>query len=566
MNLKTSFSFVLILTFLSFTTAQTEEYIQKYDVEIQLNKDRSIDVEENIQVYFMEDARGLTRSFPTKRSIDNKSVDTKYQNLQVYKNGNSEPFTKGKSDDDDLYYIGSQDVILDPGYYQYNITYSVPNQIIFDDGKVQLRWNAIGTDVVFRSEKAKVTVKFEEDMKFLDSKMYVGKYGSGQNEARVKETRQGNEIVYNIDEGLTSNEAVTIEIDLASESVVAPTFFQKYSSFLTLLLGGLAMFFYFILTWFKYGRDPKPNPSALLYDTPENLSPASINYIEQERYTGRALTSSLIALATKGFIKISKDGESGIFKKEVYTIEKLRNTDGELPVEQANIIDTLFSKNSTVYLDGEYQKVVQATRRSHQVVLQTQHREFVKKGNNLKFILYPILILIVVLVISSILANTIEINSYPHFKNVLIFIPLSIVSLIIYRYLIIQPTVERLNLQEEIKAFKQYIEMNVNDLSKLNDAPERDISHFESLLPYAYALGVESNWSDSFSDIMKQSSYSPDWSGGHYRHSGMHQGLYYGVQSTATKPQPKSSGSRGSSGGGGSFAGGGGGGGGVGRW
>jgi len=132
--------------------------------------------------------------------------------------------------------------------------------------------------------------------------------------------------------------------------------------------------------------------------------------------------------------------------------------------------------------------------------------------------------------------------------------------------LIIQPTVEKLNLQEEIKAFKQYIEMNVNDLSKLNDAPERDISHFESLLPYAYALGVESNWSDSFSDIMKQSSYSPDWSGGHYRHSGMHQGLYYGVQSTATKPQPKSSGSRGSSGGGGSFAGGGGGGGGVGRW
>ena len=166
--------------------------------------------------------------------------------------------------------------------------------------------------------------------------------------------------------------------------------------------------------------------------------------------------------------------------------------------------------------------------------------------------------------LSTILANTIEVNSHPHLIHLAIFIPLGLIGIMIYRYLIIQPTVEKLNLQEEIKSFKQYIEMNANDLSKLNDAPERNISHFESILPFAYALGAEGNWSESFSDVMKQSSYAPSWGGAHYSHGGFHDGLYSSVVSTSyKKPEP---GSGGGYSGGGGFSGGGGGGGGVGGW
>ena len=106
--------------------------------------------------------------------------------------------------------------------------------------------------------------------------------------------------------------------------------------------------------------------------------------------------------------------------------------------------------------------------------------------------------------------------------------------------------------------------MNVDDLSKLDDVPERNISHFESLLPFAYALGSEGNWSSSFSEIMKQSSYAPKWGGTHYYYSGFHDGLYSSVVSTSTKPPEPGSG--GNSSGGGGFSGGGGGGGGVGGW
>ena len=482
--------------------------------------------------------------------------------MQISKNGEPEPFFSKTINNNEVYYLGSEDVFLTPGKYNYTLKYTVPNQIISSKDNVQLLWNAIGADVIFKSAYVKVTITLEEDMSLQNSRMYVGKFGSGQDASRVNESSLDDQIVYNVPGGLLPNEAATVEVNLSTASVAPPSFFQKYSSLLTMILGGLAMCFYFLITWFKFGRDPKHDASALLYDTPDNLSPASINYIQKESYSSRALTSSVIALALKGFINITKEGEQSMFSKETFVIKKLKAGTSDLPVEQHSLLSNLFVNDSVVYLDGKYNPIVKNARRSHQVAVLNQHQDFVQQGNNRKFVLYAIVILILVIVASTILANTIEINHYPHLKNLAIFIPLSIIGVFVYRYLIVQPTVEKLNLQEEIRAFKQYIELNVADQSKLVNAPERDIAHFESLLPYAYALDVESKWSDSFSKLLNESNYAPQWSGGYFYASGLHHGLSSGVRSTATKPQP----SGGSGGGGGGFSGGGGGGGGVGGW
>lgn len=563
LNNKCFLSICLFLFFCSTTFAQNFEFINNFEVEIKLNNDRSIDIEENIQVYAVGDKikRGITRSLPLSKTVDGKKINVAYKDVQIFKNGKKEPFFHEEQNGNRIYYVGDKSIFLTPGNYDYTIKYTVPNQIISNEDEAQLLWNAIGTDVIFKTKKAKVTVSFEEGMRLLDSKVYLGKYGSGQDVNRAKEIRKDEQLIYDISEGLRPNEAVTIDLNLSSGSVAAPSFFQKYSSLLTIILGGIAMFFYFIITWFKFGRDPKHDASALLYDTPENLSPASIHYIHKERYTSRALTSSFIALAIKGYINISNRGEEGFFSNESYVIEKIKEGSSELPAEQLSIMENLFISSPLVYLDGEYNPIVNKARSSHQIAVENQHRDFVKQGNNLKFVLYALLILILVIAASTILANTIEINNYPHLWNLAIFIPFSIIGILIYRYLIVQPTVEKLNLQEEIRAFKQYIEMNVADQDRLVNAPERDIAHFESLLPYAYALDVESKWSDSFSDLLTKSNYAPRWSGGYYYAGGLHSGLSRSVYSTSTKPQSSSGG-----GGGGSFSGGGGGGGGVGGW
>jgi uncharacterized membrane protein YgcG len=564
MVFKNLFSLCFFLSFFVCSTAQESERIQSFDVEIVLLEDRSIQVEENIKVTALGSKikRGITRSLPTYRRIDGQKFNTKYKNIQILRDGQEENYTEKKVNGELIYYIGNKNIFLDPGTYVYTIRYEVPNQIIVGSEGVQLRWNAIGNDVIFESDKASVTIKADAKIGLADAKMYVGRYGAGEDQNRVRKTQSENEIFFEILNGLNAKEAATVEINLDPGSVKKPTFFEQKSSLLTLALGGLAMLFYFVITWMKYGIDPKPDPSALLYDIPQNLSPAALNYIGKERYHARALTSSFIALATKGYVKIVKEGESGFFSSEVYVIHKLREASNDLTAEQVSLMQNLFAKSTSIYLDGNYNPIVNKARNAHRSSVEVQHRDFVKEGSNLNFIFYPILILVFVLVASSILANTIEINSYPHFSNLAWFLPLSIISLIIYRYLIIQPTVEKLNLQEEIRAFKQYISMSIAEVTQLDDPPVRDIEHFEYLLPYAYALGVESDWSNSFSTLLTQSNYAPTWSGGYYYPVGIHSGFSRGLSSTATKPQPANSGG----GGGGGFSGGGGGGGGVGGW
>ena len=181
MNLKASFSFCFSLLFFSISYSQDKELIRNFEVNIQLNKDRSILVEENIQVIALgyEIKRGITRNFPLKRSVNNKKVSVKYKNIQVFKDRKKEPFHKEKINGEEVYYIGDRDIHLKPGTHHYQIKYLVPNQIISYKDKNQLLWNAIGTDVLFKSEKAKVTVMLDEGMDLADSKMFIGTYGSG---------------------------------------------------------------------------------------------------------------------------------------------------------------------------------------------------------------------------------------------------------------------------------------------------------------------------------------------------------------------------------------------------
>jgi len=105
------------------------------------------------------------------------------------------------------------------------------------------------------------------------------------------------------------------------------------------------------------------------------------------------------------------------------------------------------------------------------------------------------------------------------------------------------------------------------------DMPEDTPQHFESLLPYAIALGVEKEWASRFDQVLKAAQYNPDWYAGTYPiyhmgaasfMTGLSGGLGTAVASSSMAPG-SSSGFGGGFGGGG-FSGGGGGGGGGGGW
>ena len=128
-------------------------------------------------------------------------------------------------------------------------------------------------------------------------------------------------------------------------------------------------------------------------------------------------------------------------------------------------------------------------------------------------------------------------------------------------------------LLDEMMGFSDYLEIAEKDELNLRNPPEKTPALFETLLPYALALGVEQAWSEKFANVLAAirnpdgGAYRPSWYNGAWNTSNLAKttsNLSSGLNSalgSSVSPPGSSSG-----GGGGGFSGGGGGGGGGGGW
>lgn len=149
----------------------------------------------------------------------------------------------------------------------------------------------------------------------------------------------------------------------------------------------------------------------------------------------------------------------------------------------------------------------------------------------------------------------------------------------VFWYLLRAPTVAGRKLMDEIEGLELYLRTAESARMNLPGAPEITTAHFERLLPYAIALGVEKPWSQAFEAAFTrahpgeslQAGYQPTWhagrgwsgSGGFGSSLAAAMGAAQGAfASSVPAPSAGDSGFSGGGGGGGGSGGGGGGGGG----
>jgi uncharacterized membrane protein YgcG len=137
-------------------------------------------------------------------------------------------------------------------------------------------------------------------------------------------------------------------------------------------------------------------------------------------------------------------------------------------------------------------------------------------------------------------------------------------------------TPEGRKLMDQLEGLRMYMSSaekeRIKALAKV-DMPGDTPRHFESLLPYAIALGVEKEWAAHFDDVLKKAQYNPQWYSGTYPVYSMGVGSFMtglsgglGTAVASSSMAPGSSSGFGGGFGGGGFSGGGGGGGGGGGW
>ena len=160
---------------------------------------------------------------------------------------------------------------------------------------------------------------------------------------------------------------------------------------------------------------------------------------------------------------------------------------------------------------------------------------------------------------------------------VLMVVAMMIFINILFYQLMRAPTLTGRKILDKIEGFKMYLSIAEKERLNLLNPPDKTPALFEKYLPYAFALDVEQEWSEQFSDVLSKAygpsaGNAPRWYSGPSWHtlgvSGFTSNLGSSLTTAVSSAASSSSSSPGSSsgGGGGGSSGGGGGGGGGGGW
>ena len=317
--------------------------ITKYNIDIVVNENNTFDITETITAYFNVSKHGIFRTIPLKNSITRLDGTTSKNRVQISNLSVDNEYTTSRENGNYKIKIGSANKTL-TGEQTYVIkyTYNIGKDPLKD--KDELYYNIIGTDwdTVIGNVSFSITMPKEFDEKLLG--FSAGTQGSTNN-SNVKYTVKGNKITGKYKGVLGVGEALTVRCELPEGYFVGAGFninFMDYIMFLIpLLFLGIAIFL-----WYKFGRDDQVVETVEFYP-PEGFNSLEVGFLYKGKAVHQDVTSLLIYLANKGYIKISETEEKSLFSKtKGFKITKLKEYDGNNINEQI-FLNGLFTKRAS---------------------------------------------------------------------------------------------------------------------------------------------------------------------------------------------------------------------------
>jgi len=553
-----------LIMFLAVLSANSQERILSYDIIAEIEKNGSLLVREQIRVVAEGTAikRGIYRSFPTKyRDRLGNRFKAGFEVTEVLKNGVPEPWFTEERSNGVVVYIGDSNVELEPGTYNYSLSFRTTRQIGFFDDFDELYYNAIGGDWAFPIEAATVTLKLPEGSVVVQKAAYSGYAGSTDCDCALSEN--GNVVSLATTRPLEPQEQLTIAVAWPKGFVTRPPVIKRIGMFLKdnlyilFALAGLAgVIMLYFRRWKTAGKDPAGGTIIPLFDPPENFSPADTGYLSAMGMKEEVITAALVNMAVKGYIKI-------IRTKKKYSLELVPGAVAALTPEEKALASVLFQEAQEIDLDNKNHVLFQKARSEAEKILKEKMiPEFFNL--NARHLLPGVLSSVALVVLAF------AISPSPAVPVILIILLVGIG--ILFSWLMKAPTSRGKALMDEAEGFKMYLSVAEKDQLNLIHEPDLTVERFEKLLPYAIALRVENEWGEKFEDALKRSmqetkSYNPAW----YAGTGAAAAAFSPANFTSTMGKSFSSaissastapGSSSGSGGGGSSGGGGGGGGG----
>lgn len=570
----------------------------------------------------------------TFRKADNSIAEVDFELKAVRRDGRDEPYKTEYIDNGIRIYAGDKDTYVSSGRHVYEFVYETGRQVRYGTDADTFMWNITGNFWKFPIQRASAVVHLPEGVRPWRVQVFTGSQGQTGADAAFRESGSTVNVQatrsFAAEEGMT----VRIDMPRGSIAPPTAEqerwWWLKDNRNMFIAFAGFALvWLWYGWSWAKVGRDPPRGIVVPRWDAPDGISPALVNYIDNKGFGDggwKAFSAAALNLAVNGQLKLED------LKTSIVLRAAGRGGPTTLPPGEAAILSRVNAAGGTLRLDKSNGSSVQAAGAAFVAAITKENRgkyfnhnsgrvvfglvlsvlSFVAliafgrfSGDEIAMLVAPNILAAVIGVFAAQIGRGFRSNASVAKKIISIFIfgligfaafgalgtlvslmfetllsqgqlPVVIamggivIANAIFVFIMGAPTVLGTRMMDGIDGLRQYLTLAEKDRMNMAGAPEMSPQHFEKLLPYAVALGVEKPWTDTFDkwlEAAKMEDYQPGWySGGSYGGfagsvGGFSHSMASTIQSTLPAPPPSSS-SGGSSGGGSSGGGGGGGGGG----
>lgn len=296
-------------------------YLSNYNVQINVEKDRTLRVKESITAHFESGlSNGIYRYIPLTQTVgyfdeNDKFVEKNYRSSIdgfTYNSDTTSIYNQFRENGYQFYALKRKGELVNKEYtFEFGYNYHLPDDRESDFD--MLYYNIIGTGWDTSIKNLTFSVEFPDDGGLRESglEFYVGRLGeSVSTDSRFSYSVNGN-VVTGSCNNLRYGEAVTLYTDFEEG------YFKVEKSLLAdFVILGIAIIGVIAIV-LLYVKHKKKNDivEVVQFKAPEGLSPVEAGYIIDGIVTGDDISALIVYWASKGFVKIEQQGDDNIITK-----------------------------------------------------------------------------------------------------------------------------------------------------------------------------------------------------------------------------------------------------------
>ena len=300
-------TFMAALAFASPAGARTLD-IERFDADIRVSEDATIEVSETIEVSFSGSWNGLYRTIPVEYRTPQGLNFTLLLEVQQITDagGNSlrwESSRFGQYRKLKVWVPGAQDARK-----TIVIKYRVLDALRFFEDHDELYWNVTGDEWDYPIDSAGATIRLPASAGGLRATVFTGPRGSTAHEADLDVG--ANSVYVHTRAALGFHEGMTIAVGWDKGAVREPSPVAKAGLILRSnwpfglpILALITM----ALLWRMIGRDPRLRPIVARYKPPEGLTPAEVGTLVDDSADMADVTATIVDLAVRGVLRIEEN-------------------------------------------------------------------------------------------------------------------------------------------------------------------------------------------------------------------------------------------------------------------